>query len=262
MFDYHMHSKVSFDGKETAERMLCAAETAGLREICFTDHIDFDPMAQEQVMLFDTEAYNAAYDHLSSHKVKVRRGMEYGMISDRPELLQQALERREFDFVIGSVHFVDGYDVYFPPYWEGKTMEQAERRYLEEVLSCVKVHDAFDVLGHLTYISKSWNNPTHRPVEYSLYADLVDEIFRELIRKDKGIEVNTSGIGHCGVCLPDLDYVRRFHELGGKIVTVGSDAHTAERVGENCTEAAKMVAEIFGYVCTFENRQPIFHKIP
>ena len=261
MFDYHMHSLVSFDGKESGEDMLRAAEKAGLKEICFTDHIDFDPRATEQVMRFAGETYSRAYDHLTSQTVKIRRGLEYGMIVDRPELMGQALAMRDFDFVIGSVHFVDGWDIYFAPYWEGKTMEQAERRYLEEILACVKVHDDFDVLGHLTYISKAWNNPTNRPVEYGLYADLVDEIFRELIRKGKGIEVNTSGMGRSGVYLPSREYVQRFYDLGGRIVTVGSDAHTGDRVGEHCLDAAKMVAEIFGYVCTFEKRQPIFHKI-
>lgn len=261
MFDYHMHTLVSFDGKETAEAMLRAAEAAGLKEICFTDHIDHDPRADVQTMLFDTDAYNAAYDNLTSEKLKIRRGMEYGMMANRPEQLTEELRRRPFDFVIGSVHFVDGWDVYFPPYWEGKTMEQAERRYLEEILACVQTHEDFDVLGHLTYISKSWNNPTNRPVEYALYAELVDEIFRILIRKGKGIEVNTSGMGRCGVYLPTMEYVRRFRDLGGEIVTVGSDAHTADRVGEHCGDAARMVADIFGYVCTFENRQPIFHKI-
>ena len=261
MFDYHMHSMVSFDGKEKPEDMVRAAEEMGLKEICFTDHIDFDSRAEKQIMTFDTNDYNAAYDHLTSQKVKVRRGLEYGMVADRPELMGQALARRPFDFVIGSVHFVDGYDIYFPPYWEGKTMEQAERRYLEEILACVQNHDDFDVLGHLTYITKAWNNPTNRPVEYALYTELVDEIFRQLIRKDKGIEVNTSGMARSGVYLPSREYVQRFHDLGGKIVTVGSDAHTADRVGEYCGDAARMVADIFGYVCTFENRQPIFHKI-
>ena len=261
MFDYHMHSKVSFDGKETPEVMLCAAENAGLKEICFTDHIDFDPMAQVQVMLFDTKDYNAAYDHLSSDKVKVRRGMEYGMISDRPELLKQALGRRAFDFVIGSVHFVDGYDVYFPPYWEGKTMEQAERLYLEEILACVQAHEDFDVLGHLTYISKAASNPTHRPVVYDNYKELVDEILITLAQKGKGIEVNTSGMGVCGLFLPDESYLRRFKELGGQIVTVGSDSHDVGRAGQHCREAALLVQEIFGYVCTFAGRKPVFHRI-
>ena len=212
-------------------------------------------------MFFQMEDYAKAYDGLKSEKLKIRRGVEFGMLPDRPELLGQLLACRDFDFVIGSVHFAEGWDVYFPPYWEGKTMEQAERRYLEEILACVRTHDDFDVLGHLTYISKAWNNPTNRPVAYEPYADVVDEIFRELVRKEKGIEVNTSGMGCCGVYMPDVRYLRRFHELGGKIVTVGSDAHTPDRVGENTAHAARMVADIFGYVCTFENRSPIFHKI-
>lgn len=261
MFDYHMHSIVSFDGKETPRQMLAAAEAAGLKEICFTDHIDYDPLAKEQTMIFDTRVYNEAYDGLTSTKVKIRRGMEFGMDAAHPERLKTDLQRRPFDFVIGSVHFVDDYDVYFPPYWEGKTIDQGELRYLEEVLVCVQSHEDFDVLGHLTYISKAWNNPTNRPVRYELYAELVDEIFRELIRKGKGIEVNTSGMTRCGVYLPDETYVRRFKELGGQIVTVGSDAHAANRVGEHCFAVCDMLKEIFGYVCTFEERRPIFHTL-
>lgn len=260
MFDFHMHSKVSFDGKETPEDMLRAAEAAGLKEICFTDHIDYDPRGDTQPMLFDTQDYNAAYDHLTSDKLKIRRGMEYGMIADYPERMKIELRRRHFDFIIGSVHFVDGWDVYYPPYWEGKSMEQAERRYLEEVLTCVENHDDFDVLGHLTYLCKAWNNPTHRPVEYGLYAELVDEIFRVLIRKGKGIEVNTSGMDVCGVFLPGEEYLRRFKELGGRIVTIGSDAHDCGRVGQYCDRAEALVRSIFGYVCTFEDRKPIFHR--
>ena len=82
----------------------------------------------------------------------------------------------------------------------------------------------------------------------------------ELVRHDKGMEVNTSGIDRCGGPLPTMDFVRRFHELGGKIITVGSDAHNAQRVGQYSNEMVQQVKEIFGYVCTFENRQPIFHK--
>ena len=260
MFDYHMHSKVSFDGKETAESMLRAAEAAGLKEICFTDHTDFDPRAKEQTMFFDDQAYSDAYDHLQSSRLKLRRGMEYGMTVDRPELLQQALKRRPFDFVIGSVHFVDGWDVYFPPYWEGKTMEQAELRYFEEILTCVKNHDDFDVLGHLTYLGKTRANPTKRPVRYEPYREVVDEILKTLADKGKGMEVNTSGFDRCGVYLPSEEYLRRFKELGGEIVTVGSDAHDTGRVGQYCGEVCDLVRGIFGHVCTFAERKPIFHK--
>lgn len=260
MFDFHMHTKVSFDGRDSAENMLSAAEKAGLREICFTDHIDYDPLRPDHILRFETADYNRAYDHLQSDTVKIRRGFEFGMLKGNADVLKQDLQRRHFDFVIGSAHFADGLDPYFEPFWEGKTMDQAELCYLEEVLGCVQAHDDFDVLGHLTFISKAWANPVKRPIEYDRYRQIVDEILKTLVCKDKGLELNTSGKDPCGVFLPSVDYLRRFKELGGRIVTVGSDAHNAERVGQYCLEACQIVTEIFGYVCTFENRQPVFHK--
>lgn len=261
MFDFHLHSNVSFDATGTPEEMLQAAAAAGLKEICFTDHLDYDPFAPIDKFTFDTQVYNRAYDHLTHPTVKIRRGMEFGMLPDNADMMVQDLQRRPFDFVIGSVHVAEGVDIYFPPFWKDKTIEQAERVYLEETLSCVQAHDGFDVLGHLTYISKARANPLKRTVRYEDYGELVDAIFEELIRKDKGIEVNTSGVAACGQFLPHDVYLRRFKELGGKIVTVGSDAHAPDRVGEQCDRVCQMLKELFGYVCTFENRQPIFHKL-
>ena len=260
MFDFHMHSTVSFDGKSAAEDMVAAAAQMGLKEICFTDHLDYDPLGMNTDFIFDTEEYNAAYDRLCHPELKIRRGMEFGMLPDNSDTLQADLQRREFDFVIGSVHFAENVDIYFPPFWEGKTVMEAEHRYFEEVLACVQAHDEFDVLGHLTYAGKSASHPTKKPVEYQNHKEIVDAIFRELIRKGKGVEVNTSGKDRCGAFLPDAAYLRRFKELGGEIVTVGSDSHDDVRVGQYCFEACQMVKEIFGYVCTFEHRTPIFHK--
>lgn len=259
MFDFHMHTTVSYDGHNTGAEMALAAREAGLKEICFTDHLDYDPRGLMK-MDFHTESYNAAYDALDVPGLTIRRGAEFGMLRDNPEQLKKDLQRRHFDFIIGSCHFTEDLDIYFPPFWEGKTMEQAETLYLEEVLACVQAHDDFDVLGHLTYISKAASNPTHRKVEYERYRELVDEILRTLARKGKGMEVNTSGMTRCGVFLPEAVYLRRFKELGGEIVTVGSDAHDVKRVGENCMTAARQVADIFGYVCTFADRKPVFHS--
>lgn len=261
MFDFHLHSTVSYDGQSTGEEMVRAAAAAGLKEICFTDHLDYDPLAVEQTLNFDTAVYNAAYDHLQMPGLKIRRGMEFGMLPDNRQTLQQDLQRRHFDFVIGSVHFVDGLDIYLEPFWAGKTMEQAERRFLEETLACVQVHDDYDVLGHLTYISKTRANPTHRPIPLNNYREITDEILKILVRKGKGLEINTSGMVRCEEYLPSAEYLRRFKELGGEIVTVGSDAHSADRVGEHCADACQILKDIFGYVCTFEDRKPIFHKL-
>ena len=124
MFDYHMHTTVSFDAKGTPEEMVEAALKAGLKEICFTDHIDYELGVEKQTMVFDTEAYNAAYDHLEDRDgLKIRRGMEFGLKSYNQEDLKRDLQRRHFDFVLGSVHFVEEGDVYWKPFWEGRTLE-------------------------------------------------------------------------------------------------------------------------------------------
>lgn len=261
MFDYHMHSRVSFDGHDTGFDLAMAARNAGLREICFTDHVDYDPLGQMGKMDFDTNAYNAEYDHLDIPGLKIRRGMEFGMDAHNLSQFRQDLQRHRFDFVLGSIHFVDNLDVYFEPFWNGKTVFQAERRCLETTLDCVKLHDDFDVLAHLTYISKAKCHPCPRPLPYAEHQEIIDEILRILAAKGKGLELNTSGMDRCGAFLPTADIFRRFKELGGQIITVGSDAHTVSRVGQYSFEACGILKDIFRYVCTFEDRKPIFHKL-
>lgn len=257
MFDYHMHTRVSFDGSDTGLAMAQAAKERGLTEICFTDHIDYTP---EMDMVFDTAVYNAEYDHLDVPGLLIRRGMEFGLTPDNPAQLKEDLSRRHFDFVLGSVHLVDGMDVYLQPYWEGKRYAEAIRLYLETTLAAVRVHEDYDVLGHLTFISKARANPRQELLRYEDHKSIMDEIMRELVRLDKGMELNTSGIDRCGGPLPTLDYFQRFRDLGGKIVTVGSDAHDVTRAGQYTHEMVAELKKIFGYVCTFEDRRPIFHR--
>jgi len=261
MFDFHMHSRVSFDGHDTGLELALAAKERGLKEICFTDHLDYDPLGKMGKLDFDTEVYNAEYDGLEVPGLIIRRGMEFGMDNKNPARFRQDLRRRPFDFVLGSIHFVDDLDVYYEDFWQGKTIFQAERRCMEATLECVQLHDDFDVLAHLTYISKTHCHPSPRPVRYGDHRELIDEILKVLVRKDKGLEINTSGVDRCGDYLPPIDMVRRFQELGGRIVTIGSDAHRANRVGQYSFEACEILKDIFGHVCTFENRQPVFHKL-
>ena len=116
---------------------------------------------------------------------------------------------------------------------------------MKETCDCVKTHTDYDVLGHLTYVCKSSFNPTGKGIAYSEISDITDEILKIVISNGKGIEVNTSGVDRIGDFLPTVDFVKRFCELGGEIITIGSDAHDKSRVGQ----------------CTFEKRRPIFHKL-
>ena len=257
MYDYHMHSTVSFDAKDSGLDMALACAARGLKEICFTDHIDYTP---EMNMVFDTEVYNAAYDALEVPGLLIRRGMEYGLTPDNAMQLKIDLNRRHFDFVLGSVHLVDGVDIYLAPYWQDKSYDEAVGLHLETTLECVRAHEDYDVLGHLTYIAKCGANPRKELLRYGDHRVIMDEILRELVKREKGMELNTSGIDRCGGSLPTLDYFQRFYDLGGRIVTVGSDAHDTARAGQYTHEMAAELKKIFGYVCTFEDRKPIFHK--
>ncbi len=261
MFDYHMHTRVSFDSKADPADMLRAAAGMGLKEICFTDHKDYDPLGTMGCIAFDNNVYDQEYSGLSFPGLKIRRGMEYGMLPDNQAQFKADLAGRSYDFVLGSVHFVQDLDVYFAPFWEGKSLLQVEREYLEDMLKCVRAHDDFDVLAHLTYINKSPMNTSGKSMRYSDHADIIDEILKVLVQKGKGMEMNTSGVDRCSSYLPNRDIFLRFREFGGEIVTVGSDAHAPNRVGQYCRDACEILQDVFGYICTFENRKPVFHKL-
>ena len=103
-------------------------------------------------MLFDLERYSQEYDSLALPGLTIRRGVEYGLYEDNQDRMHRELKERDYDFVLGSVHFVDDIDVYFAEYWQGKTVFQAQRHYFETMLSCVQANDEFDVLAHMTYL--------------------------------------------------------------------------------------------------------------
>ena len=261
MFDFHLHSRVSFDADGIPEAMVEAAARKGIKAMCFTDHMEFDPKGIDPRQDYEIVDYNQAYDHLSHPDVEIYRGMEFGMLPQNADILKGKLAERPYDFIIGSVHYVENVDIYYDTFWTGKTMEQAEKCYFEQILACVRNHNDIDVLGHLTYLIKAGGNPTHRIVRPEDHRELIDEILQTLADKGKGLEVNTSAMDRYGIWLPEKDFLMRFKELGGKVVTVGSDAHNADRVGQHCMDACRMVADIFGYVCTFADRKPIFHKL-
>lgn len=261
MFDFHLHSKVSYDSTAEPSEIISAAKVRGLKEICFTDHYDFNSNPEKGADLFTPDEYSKAYDNLTDDALKIRRGVEFGLTEWNQPQLEELLNTRNFDFVIGSVHYVGGNDPYSKEYWEGLTQARAFERYLEAVYGCVKVHENFDVLGHLTYVCKSEHNPNHAPLQFSEYSDITDEIMKILVSRGIGMEINTSGVDKIGEFLPQKEFLQRFKELGGETVTVGSDAHDGSRVGQYCPQALEILKDIFGYVCTFKERKPVFHKL-
>jgi histidinol-phosphatase (PHP family) len=236
------------------------AKEMGLKEICFTDHYDCLYNPNDNHYLFTKEDYSKTYNSLFVEGIKIKKGIEFGLtpwnVGHADEII------KDLDFVIGSVHYLESGDPYTEEsFWNGRDVKESFRDYLESVYNCVKIHNNFDVLGHLTYVSKCKLNKTKEPVLYKDFSDVSDEIMKELATKGIGLEVNTSGIDAVGKFLPDKDFLVRFKELGGEIITVGTDSHDERRIGQYVPQALEIIKDIFGYICTFEKRKPIFNKL-
>jgi len=261
-----MHSKYSIDGEMTMEEACLRAVELGLDEIAFTDHIDLDwPDYDIEFNIQDLENYLSDIERLADRfkgQLIIKKGIEIGLQPHVFEENSRIIQSYPFDFVIGSVHLVDRMDPYLGAYYEGKTKEQSYRCYYQEILNLITDYDDFDVLGHLDYVRRY--SPYPYNIEDAMLAfDIIEEILKTLINKGKGIEVNTSGYRHASQRpLPNFSVVRRYRELGGEIITIGSDAHKVEHLGYKLKDAVQKVKECgFHYLTSFEQRKPLFKQI-
>lgn len=257
MFDYHLHTSHSFDAHTPPAEMLEAAARAGLREICFTDHVDLDG---SDFPLADLHALAEDVHSLQGGSVAVRFGAEFSLADEAcASRSREYLKGHKPDFIIGSAHLMDGVD----PYEEKQIFEQPKetvyRHYLECLNRAIRTDFPFSVLGHYDYIAKC---ATYADRSFSLSSapELFDEIFTFLARNGKGIEINTAAWKDDPAW--GLDILKRYRACGGVFVTVGSDAHVPERVGNRISEALDMArAAGIPYVATFRQMEPVLHPL-
>ena len=267
--DYHMHTNYSGDSQATMESMIESAIAKGLSHICFTDHLDLDyPYGKDDTpgmfeLRTDSYIYSAAVlKEKYEGKLHINIGVELGL---QPHITKEntlAAQAHNYDFIIGSSHVAQGIDPYNPEFFEGKTDEEAYRAYFESILENIQVFDHFDVYGHLDYVVRYGMNK-NKDYKYSTYQDVLDAILQELIKKNKGIECNNSGFAK-GLSQPNpcFEILKRYHELGGEILTVGSDAHAPEFVGYEYARTCELLKEAgFRYYTIFDGHTPQYLKL-
>ena len=186
----------------------------------------------------------------------VRLGIELGLQPHLACIHADILSQYPFDFVIGSSHVMHGVDPYYPAYWENHTEEEGYQEYFESILENIAVFDGFDVYGHIDYVVRYGPNK-NASYSYQKYADIIDEILKALIIKGKGIEINTGGfkygLGHPN---PAEDIIKRYHELGGEIITIGADAHQPEHVAFDFEKVPSILKEAgFTHYTVFKNQE-------
>jgi histidinol-phosphatase (PHP family) len=272
MIDYHIHTDHSGDGRTPIEAMVEAAIAKGLEEICITSHHDADSLSVSGHD-FDLDFPRYVGDVLGcaaryGDRIAVKLGAEIGMHAPKPHvqaLADKRIGEHAFDFIIASIHHLPGPNFHRPAIWVENGVDKfaMQTRYLEHLLDATAQFDAFSVIGHLTYYSRfSPDDGNPREMVYDDHPALYDDLFKALIRRGKGIEVNTSTLDTFGFCMPDFSILRRFRALGGEIVTIGSDAHIPAHVGRHYGHAVAMLREAgFEAICAFDKMTPCFIPI-
>ncbi len=264
LYDMHTHCNFSSDSNATPESSIQAAIDKGLKGIYFTDHNDYDyPLEDGKVMFkLDFDRYVTTLQKLREeykNKITVYLGIEQGLSVTSADIINNYDSHNELDFIIGSSHLVNGNDPYYPSFWENRSTKEAITSYFESILANIKVCSNFDVYGHLDYIVR-YAPDKDASYNWTDYKDLIDTILTSLIANGKGIEINTSGLTKgLRSANPCLGIVKRYHELGGEIITIGSDAHCPAHISSSFNTAFDMLTEAgFKYYTRFIKRKPDF----
>lgn len=273
--DMHMHTWFSTDSEACPRDMADEAVRKGLKTICFTDHFDKDDLEWGEEGIFDVDAYFVEMQKLQEEyagKLNIRIGIELGLRTYLKDYYEELTKKYPFDFVIGSVHNVpykkdaEGNILYTDPAAEklftDRTDKEAYRLMMETTLENVRTSDCFQTLGHLDYVVR-YGKSREKEYSYTDYADIIDEILKLLIEKEKGLEVNSAGLQYgLPFAHPHPDVLKRYHELGGEIITIGADAHKPEHIAYDFAKAEEILKSCgFKYYTEFFEQKPVFKQL-
>lgn len=273
--DMHMHTWFSTDSEACPRDMADEAVRKGLKTICFTDHFDKDDLEWGEEGIFDVAAYFVEMQKLQEEyagKLNIRIGIELGLRTYLKDYYEELTKKYPFDFVIGSVHNVpykkdaEGNILYTDPAAEklftDRTDKEAYRLMMETTLENVRTSDCFQTLGHLDYVVR-YGKSREKEYSYTDYADIIDEILKLLIEKEKGLEVNSAGLKYgLPFAHPHPDVLKRYRELGGEIITIGADAHKPEHIAYDFAKAEEILKSCgFKYYTEFFEQKPVFKQL-
>lgn len=287
--DYHIHTYYSDDSTYPMEQVVKDAISKGITDLCFTDHVDYgikedaDKLTTEQRQELkvkiqnpnvpqynvDYPAYVAEYQDVKekyADKINLKLGMEFGLQIHTIPQYQKLFNSYPFDFIIMSCHQVENKEFWTQEFQQGRSQDEYNQRYYDEILAQVKNYHDYSVLGHLDLIAR-YDKAGVYP--FAKIRDKIAEILKIVIADGKGIELNTSSVRykiHNAQGGPELTPSREilalYKELGGRIITTGSDSHKPEHLGAYIAEQSQELKKLgFKEICTFEKMQPVFHKL-
>ena len=261
--DYHLHTEFSIDSDTPMEDQCRRAIELGIPEICITEHADFVHI-DEGVNYYDPVGFMHEIERcreLFEDQLRLKAGVEIGEWHRFPGQAATLADQHPYDFIIGSLHWVDDQLVLDPSYFTGRDERDAYERYFSELLLMVQ-HGGFDVIGHLD-CPKRAGFDVYGGFHTEQFEGSMREVLRAAIERGIGIELNTgTARRRIGRFSPELEVLRWYREMGGEIITVGSDAHTTKSLGYRFDDAREMLdAAGFTAVTCFDLRQPYFEDL-
>lgn len=273
--DYHIHTEFSDDSIYPMESVVKDAIGLHLDEICITDHVDYGvkddwDSGKEMVYRKGEPLANVDYPRYMEEIQRIRRiyqdriviktGMEFGVQTHTIPKFQKLFDRYPFDFIILSIHQVEDKEFWTQEFQKGRTQDEYQKRYYEELLKVVQTYKNYSVLGHMDMI-KRYDPAGDYPFEK--VKDITAEILKIVIADGKGIEVNTSSHRYgLADSMPSAKLLKLYRDLGGTIVTIGSDSHKPEHLGKYIQEAKEQLKELgFCSFCTYNRMEPVFHEL-
>lgn len=271
--DYHVHTEYSDDSNYRMEVCVKDAIQLGLDEMCFTDHVDYGikvDRGQTPLVYHQNEPmFNVDYERyfkeiemlkLKYPQIKLKKGLEFGMQRNTISNFEKLVDQYPLDFIILSIHQINNQELWLYDYQNGKTQDEYNLGYYEELYYLVNHYTDYSVLGHLDLIARYDQQQAY---PFHKIQDIVSEILKVVIRDGKGIEINTSNHRY-GLCdtTPSREICKLYLDLGGTVITIGSDSHHPEHLGKYLIEAKEELKKIgFKYYCTFENMKVKYHEL-
>lgn len=263
--DFHVHTHHSGDCDTPMEDMIKTAIDKNIEILCFTEHHDLDFPHKTINFELDFDAYFKEYFSLKekyADDIQLNLGIELGMQPHLHSTLRTIATENPFDFILASNHLANRIDPYEKEYFENRTRLKGYHMYFEDMLCNLKNYTDYDVYGHLDYVTRYGDFEDKRLV-YTDFTDLLDEILKTIIHNGKGIEVNTSGykIG-LNNPHPNREILARYKELGGELITLGSDSHSTDRLLKDFTMAKELLQSLgYKYHATFTKREATYHLL-
>ena len=269
MFDSHTHGFYSYDSDADYHAMILSAVSKGLDGICFTDHYEYVPDL-DKFCGFDMNEYLSEIRSFSQNKsygnFKILTGAEFGLYDTNSEKISQALNDYKFDSVIGSVHYVIGCpDPYYQEYTATRSKFEAYSAVLKKYIELLPKYPQINIIGHFDYVSRYSKSYADRNMYYKDFADYFDKLLTIIINMGISLEVNTSTYAkhdEFPANILDINILKRYKELGGEMISIGSDAHEPSKIAQNFTATIEIIKNAgFKFLTHFEQGKPIFDKV-